>query len=161
MTKMKASLSPVLVSAMLLACSSKTSPQPPIPDGDANETRTDTNVASDGGESHTDTGAKSDGKCPQGAYAHEDGLCYCQADKPNVCGDVCVDSMTDPDHCGDCATKDGPMQGCNAGHCSAAPTTLIPAAAGCGALHLAWAGGTLYWTDRDHGTVKGLSTTGG
>jgi hypothetical protein len=161
MTKMKASLSPLVVSAMLLACSSKTSPQPANLDGDANETRADTSAASDGGESHTDTGAKGDAKCPQGAYPHEDGLCYCQADVPNVCDDVCVDNTTDPDHCGDCSTKCGPTQSCNGGHCGAMPTTLIPAAAGCGALHLTWAAGTLYWTDRDHGTVKGLATTGG
>jgi hypothetical protein len=169
MAKMKASLGPLVVSAILLACSSKTSPTSPNPDGDANETRTDTGPSGDkspgadgdAGESQTDTSATGDGRCPQGAYAHDDGLCHCQADVPNVCDDVCVDNMTDPDHCGDCATKCGPMQGCNAGHCGATPVTLIPAAAGCGALHLAWAGGTLYWTDRDHGTVKGLSTTGG
>ena len=171
---MKASLGPLLVSAMLLACGSKTSPKESVssaksgPDGDASQTLTDagtqadkSTTAADGGESHTDTGAKSDGKCPQGAYPHEDGLCYCQVDVPNVCGDVCVDNMTDPDHCGDCATKCGPTQACNAGHCGATPTTLIPAASGCGALHLALAGGTLYWTDRDHGTVKGLATTSG
>jgi hypothetical protein len=165
MKKTKALRGALLSSGMLLACSSQTVGS----NGDASQTQgdmgaqVDTSASSDGdaAETHTDTGTKGDGKCPQGAYTQEDGLCHCLLDTPNVCGDVCVDNMTDPDNCGDSCTKCGPMQACNAGHCGATPTTFLPAAPGCGALRLAWAGGTLYWTDENHGTVKSISTVGG
>jgi hypothetical protein len=38
---------------------------------------------------------------------------------------------------------------------------VVPPANGCGSLQLALADGTLYWTDRDHGTVNSLSLGGG
>ncbi len=99
-----------------------------------------------------------DGKCVVGAFKHmDDMLCYCQPTSLTYCSDGCFDPQVDADHCGACATNCGATQVCNAAKCSAALTTLVPAAAGCGALHLALNGTTLYWTDTMHGSVQSLT----
>jgi len=101
------------------------------------------------------------GKCVPGALKHDDGLCYCQPTTLTYCSTGCADLPTDPDHCGDCDTKCQDTQVCSSGKCGASPTVLVPAATGCGALHLALSAGTLYWSDQMHGTVQSIATAGG
>ncbi len=102
-----------------------------------------------------------DGMCSPNSLKHADGLCYCQPDTLTSCPDGCYDPQTDPDHCGDCSTKCAPAATCNAGKCSAVPTVFVPAAAGCGSIHLALDSGTLYWSDQMHGTVQSIATAAG
>ncbi len=102
-----------------------------------------------------------DGQCLPGSLKHPDGLCYCQPASLTLCADGCFDLQTDGDHCGNCDTRCEPTQACNAGTCGATPVVLVPAASGCGSLHLALADGSLFWTDELHGTVQSVSTAGG
>jgi hypothetical protein len=114
------------------------------------------------GVSGTGVAKNAAGKCVSGALPHDDMLCYCQPATLTQFADGCFDPQTDPDHCGaPCATHCGATQVCSAGKCGATPTALVPAAAGCGAMHLAISGTTLYWTDTMHGTVKSIATTAG
>lgn len=72
----------------------------------------------------------------------------------------CVDVMTDAENCGVCGFACDPTAECNGGLCGFAPTVLVPAATGCGSLHLALDGATLYFTDTLHGTVNSVDATG-
>ena len=101
------------------------------------------------------------GTCSPNSVKHPDGLCYCQPDTLTSCPDGCYDPQSDPDHCGDCSTKCAASATCNAGKCSAAPSTFVPAATGCGSIHLVLSSGTLYWTDQTHGTVQSIATAAG
>jgi hypothetical protein len=38
---------------------------------------------------------------------------------------------------------------------------MVASAPGCGSMNLVITGGTLYWTERDHGTVNAIPTAGG
>lgn len=100
------------------------------------------------------------GKCAQGAFKR-DGVCQCQAIVPNVCGDKCVDVLTDDDNCGCCGNACGPTSTCNQGKCGPPAVSIVNLAAGCGSLDLTVDGGVLAWTDRDHGVVTSMSTNGG
>lgn len=103
-----------------------------------------------------------DGKCVPGALKHQDDmLCYCQPASLTYCADGCFDPMIDADHCGTCTTKCLDTQTCTAGKCGASPTVLVPAAAGCGSMHLALAGTTLYFDSETPGTVKSVPVAGG
>ena len=102
------------------------------------------------------------GMCVPNAVKHAaDGLCYCQPSTLTMCTDGCGDFPTDPDHCGNCTTKCEAAQACTAGKCTASPKVLAPAAAGCGSMALTVASGTVYWTDKMHGTVNSVAATGG
>ncbi|HVY28903.1 MAG TPA: hypothetical protein VHB79_20240 [Polyangiaceae bacterium] len=101
------------------------------------------------------------GMCPANSVKRMDGLCYCQPTTLSACMDGCGDFMTDPDRCGGCDTKCTAQQTCNAGKCGKDPTVVVPAAAGCGSMKIAVAGGKLYYTDMMHGTVSSVATTGG
>jgi hypothetical protein len=159
----------LLASALISACSSS-SPNPlPSPGTSGSATG---GSAGAGGSATAGGGAGSsaggamgipqvNGACPSRSVKHPDGLCYCLPATLSACANGCGDFQVDPDHCGDCNTKCGASQACSAGKCSVAPTTLVPAAAGCGAMHLAVAGGTLYWTDKMHGTLSSVSTKAG
>jgi hypothetical protein len=100
-------------------------------------------------------------KCGANSVKHPDGLCYCQPATLSACVSGCGDFQTDADRCGNCDTKCGATQACRAGKCTPEPTVVVPAAAGCGSIRLAVAAGTLYWTDKMHGTVQSIATTGG
>ena len=97
--------------------------------------------------------------CPAGAFC-SDGACACPSYKPGLCDDGCTDLKTNPDHCGSCIIKCAPGAACSNGTCGSAPSTVVSSAPGCDILHLALAGDRLYWTDRGHGTVKSVSTSG-
>jgi hypothetical protein len=100
--------------------------------------------------------------CPPNSVRHaDDMLCHCQPATLTQCADGCGDLTLDPDHCGNCDTKCGPTVTCTASQCGVAPTTLVPAVTGCGALQLALGGGKLYWTDRLHGSLSSVAITGG
>jgi hypothetical protein len=99
--------------------------------------------------------------CVPGSTKHADGLCYCQPSSLTYCSDACADVTTDPDHCGSCTMKCTDTQGCSASKCGNAPTALVPAAAGCGAIRVLLSGTTLYWTDEMHGTVNSIPIAGG
>ena len=127
----------------------------------------DASVAVDGAVYPNDAG-----KCPmQGAFPRAGGICVCQALSPTVCDNVCVDTQSDNDHCGACATKCPATSSCNGGTCTTPPTVVLAApqpvagadggAASCGPLRLAAAGATLYWTDTVKGTVNSMPTAGG
>ena len=98
------------------------------------------------------------GKCVPGALAHPDKLCYCQPTTLTYCSDGCFEPQVDADHCGTCTTKCEATQVCNAGKCGATPTVFVPAQAGCGSMHLAVGGTTLYWTELMSGKVKSVPT---
>ncbi len=119
--------------------------------------------ASTGGSGGASTGMppSASGMCVTSATKHADGLCYCQPSTLTYCSDACTDPQIDPDHCGNCTTKCGDTQGCSAGKCGTAPTALVPAAAGCGAIRLIIAGDTVYWTDETKGTVSSIPLAGG
>jgi hypothetical protein len=98
---------------------------------------------------------RADGTCVMNAFKRN-GVCACEEDLPNVCGDACVDRAHDPDNCGACGHACPATSTCNAGSCGPSVTNVVPAAPGCGSLELAVADGVLYWTDHDHGTVESL-----
>ncbi len=103
-----------------------------------------------------------DGKCVTNAVKHvADMLCYCQPSTLTMCANGCGDFQTDPDRCGNCDTKCEAAQACTAGKCTASPKVLAPVAAGCGSMLLTVAGGTVYWTDKLHGSVNSVAATGG
>ena len=165
--------SAVLAGMLISACSSDTPNQQPAA-GSPGASGSNMTSGGSGGSGGVATGgggtggsaqggglAMVDGHCPPNSLKHADNLCYCQPSTLTACSNGCGDLQTDPDRCGNCDTKCMPSQACAAGKCGAAPTTLVPAAAGCGAMHLAVAGGTLYWTDKMHGTVSSVATAGG
>jgi hypothetical protein len=102
------------------------------------------------------------GSCPPRSLKNPmTGLCTCQPMTLTACPNGCGDLQTDPDRCGNCDTKCGATQACNAGKCDAAPTTLVPATVGCGSMKLAASGDKVYFTDQLHGTVTSVAKTGG
>jgi hypothetical protein len=107
----------------------------------------------------SDTGSptRADGTCVNYAYKFHGGVCSCQQGTPDVCGDACTDRSLDNDNCGTCGHKCPATSICNAGQCGPEVFNVVPPAPGCGSLQLALADGTLYWTDRDHGTVNSLA----
>jgi hypothetical protein len=164
--------SSVFVGMLMSACSSdntNSGSTAGAPGASGNNTTTGGVATGGGGAASGGGGASSqggglmmvDGKCPPNSIKHPDMLCYCQPATLTACASGCGDLMTDPDRCGNCDTKCMPTQACSAGKCTPAPTALVPAAAGCGAIHLATAGSTLYWTDKMHGTVSSVAKTGG
>jgi hypothetical protein len=100
------------------------------------------------------------GSCVTGAFKRN-GVCTCQAATPNVCGDQCVDVQTDDANCGCCGNACGPTSTCNQGKCGPAAIEIVPASPGCESIDLAVEAGTLYWTDKGHGRVSSMPTTGG
>lgn len=77
------------------------------------------------------------------------------------CGENCVTTSNDPDFCGSCTTKCDAVQVCSESKCSASPTALVPAAAGCGALRLILSGANIVYSDEMHGTISSVPTAGG
>jgi len=116
------------------------------------------------GDVPADAGASSatlpDGGCVGNAFRH-DGVCECQPTTPVVCGAACTDVSLDDENCGACGHACAPTATCNGGVCGASVTNVVPAAPGCGALHLALADATLYWTDTGHGLVSSQALGGG
>jgi hypothetical protein len=75
---------------------------------------------------------------------------------------VCVDLRSDPDHCGACGNACGPTSVCRDGACVPPPTPFLAAPVeGCSGLVLAAGGGSLFWTDAQHGTVMRAPAAGG
>lgn len=99
------------------------------------------------------------GKCVAGAFKRN-GVCECQSSAPAVCGDRCVDVMTDDANCGCCGNACGPTSTCNNGKCGPAPVTFRALSPGCGQIELDVASGGIAWTERARGLVT-LATTGG
>jgi len=174
MTKTNRSMGFLMVSVWLVACGGGANQKPT---GAAGSQGGGGGGGATGGNNQPDASVSDgaitpiDGKCPmQGAYPHG-GICMCQADLPNVCDNVCVDLQSDNDHCGDCATKCPATAVCNAGKCTASTTVVLPApapaagpdggTASCGPLRLVAAGGNLYWTDTQKGTVNSMLASGG
>jgi hypothetical protein len=168
MTKTKRSIGFLMVSFWLIACGGGGSQNPTGAGGGQGG-----GGGAAGGGSPPDASASDgaitpiDGKCPmQGAYPRG-GICMCQTNTPDVCDNVCVDLKSDSDHCGDCVTKCPATSVCNAGKCTSPTTVVLPApaasadggAASCGPLRLAAAGGNLFWTDTQKGTVNSMPET--
>jgi hypothetical protein len=89
-----------------------------------------------------------------------DGMCRCQPTTLTMCSDGCHDPMKDPDHCGQCENPCGATSACEMGACTAPPTEVVAAAAGCGGISLAVAGGTLYWASAMTGTIQSQAAAG-
>lgn len=87
--------------------------------------------------------------------APDDGNCF-----TDPCDGLCKDVASDPANCGACGIACPATSVCVAGKCGPTVKTLVPAAPGCDSIQLAVANGTLYWTDRGHGTVKSLPLDG-
>lgn len=170
----------VLASGLVSACSSTTEPIKAGPTTGGTPPTTTTGGSATGGSGGASAGSAAsgaatggtagggmgmppiDGKCgPNSVKRAADGLCYCQPATLTACSNGCGDLQTDPDRCGDCDTKCGETQACRGGKCTAAPTVLVPAIAGCNSIKLAVADGTLYWTDKGHGIVQSIATMGG
>jgi hypothetical protein len=107
------------------------------------------------------------GRCPMsGGAVRDGGICTCLPGEPSVCDNrdyprpqyaydlrlLCADLTTDPDYCGDCATKCPSTSACRAGACTPEPTSLL-AVANCTKLDLAVGGGQLFFTDTANGKV--------
>ena len=100
------------------------------------------------------------GRCVWGAFPR-DGACMCALDIPTVCDMACTDLTVDDQNCGVCGHTCPATSTCNAGTCGPSVTNVVPAAPGCVAINLAISGGTLYWADQGHGTVKSRPLAGG
>lgn len=91
--------------------------------------------------------------------------CVCTTDIPDVCGAgaeaACVNKKSDPDHCGDCATKCDAGATCVASACTKKPVELLPPVAGCGKIRAAISGTSIYWTEAMSGKVRSMPLTGG
>jgi hypothetical protein len=85
----------------------------------------------------------------------------CSSATPSGCGGICTDLAIDPDNCGACGLACAPSAVCVRGNCGPGPTTVVPANPGCMGIHVTVAGGTVYWTDPGHGTVKSQPIGGG
>jgi hypothetical protein len=103
----------------------------------------------------------SSGMCVAGAYKRNGAGCQCQDALPCVCGQGCVQPLTDDDNCGACGVHCGPTSTCNAGVCGPPVVNVVPTAPGCGALDLTIVGDVLFWADAGHGTVNRLSLLDG
>jgi hypothetical protein len=122
-----------------------------------------------------------DGSC-LGLSKVAPGICVCQGESlPDICHNpcfdqpgtngcplvelypyLCADLRSDPDHCGACANVCGPSSVCRDGACTPSPTPFLAApVAGCAGLVLAAGGGSLFWTDAQHGTVMRAPASGG
>jgi hypothetical protein len=103
---------------------------------------------------------RGDGSCVTNAF-ERGGVCTCEDDLPDVCGDACTSLSNDPDNCGACGHGCAPTATCISGRCGPSVWNVVPAAPGCGSLELAVAAGALFWTDHGHGTVKSRPLGGG
>lgn len=101
-----------------------------------------------------------DGKCVSGAFKR-DGVCSCQGDSPNVCGDACTNVKSDNDNCGACGVKCTGTSACNNGTCGPQATNVLPKVAGCGELTIAVSGGKIYYANKTGNSVSSVATTGG
>ena len=156
-----------MVGASLAACSSTDTPAavapPPATGGTSTTTggtsagtATAAGTTTGGAAAGTGTGGTGGaGKCP-GNQVMKDGMCICAPFAPLFCSDIplCVTKEKDPDHCGDCKTKCGPMNACAAGVCTPDLATVAEVT-GCGALELVSTASKLYAL----GTMSGLSST--
>jgi hypothetical protein len=161
----------LLVSGVVTACSSTNEPIKAGPSSAGAASTTGGSAATAGSTATGGTGGATAGgagtsfppvndKCGANT-TKRNGLCYCQPATLSACADGCGDFQTDADHCGNCETKCAATQACRAGKCTTTPTAVVPAIAGCGSIKLAVAGGTLYFTDKMHGSVQSVATTGG
>jgi hypothetical protein len=81
-----------------------------------------------------------------------------------VCGGKCLTPSAlafDPENCGACGNTCAPTAVCVSGKCGPGVTNVVPAAPGCTEIQLAAADGTIYWTDKGHGTVQRQTGAGG
>jgi hypothetical protein len=157
----------LLVGSTLVACSgtndTPTNPGPPGAAGTttaaagSNATAGGTGGTSAGGSDAAGTGTGGANKCP-GNQIGMPGACMCPAYAPQYCEAItkCVSPMKDPDHCGGCDTKCGPMQACTAGACTPDLTTVTEVA-GCGALELVSAAGKLYVLSTMDGKLSSIA----
>lgn len=99
-----------------------------------------------GGTGGRNSATKADGHCVTNAFAH-DGVCACQPQTPDVCGETCLSLQTDDANCGACGHACPLASTCQQGQCGPIPTSVVPAQAGCKGLHLAADGFRFYWTD--------------
>jgi hypothetical protein len=120
-----------------------------------------TGQAGDTGISMCGSPTLPNGLCAVGAFKRPGFGCACQDGTPCVCGQTCVDPMTDDDNCGACGLHCGPTSTCNNGVCGPPVVEVVPPLAGCGSIDLAIDNGTLYWTDQGHATVKRMKLVGG
>jgi hypothetical protein len=85
----------------------------------------------------------------------------CAPPAPSECAGACTSLANDPNNCGACGQVCSSSAVCLRGRCGPEATTLVPPSpGGCGAIHLAAADGTLYWTDEAHGTVSSVRADG-
>jgi hypothetical protein len=71
----------------------------------------------------TDTGSVPDGTSCGGSLVCTGGVCGCASGKTN-CSGTCVDTKTDPSHCGSCTTTCSTGSTCVGGGCVASSVTL-------------------------------------
>lgn len=161
----------------LLGCGSESTDTPVNPGPQAGTTgNAGTNGGGAGGASGGTTGgdagtagvaggtggaAGAGGSCGLRAIrSQEDGMCHCQPMTLTMCSDGCHDPMKDPDHCGQCENACGATSACDLGTCTTPPTEVVAAAAGCGSISVAVAGGTLYWANMMAGTIQSQAAGG-
>ena len=68
--------------------------------------------------------------CPIDAHC-QNGTCICPGNK-KMCGGVCVDVLTDPNHCGGCDHPCSPGSSCANGTCTSGPVICPPGLTNCG-----------------------------
>ena len=174
-------LIPVCALAYLpLACSSTddgAGPKPPAPPSGGNAAGgtpgtagTATAGTATGGSGGSATGGGSGMACTTTTdcvgtgFVCRTNMCACTADIPDVCGTgadgACVNKKSDPDHCGDCATKCDAGATCVDSMCTKKPVELTKGT-GCGAMRLAISGTNVYWTEATSGKVQSMPLAGG
>jgi hypothetical protein len=137
-----------LVGVLVIACSS--SPSKPAVTGAAGKTGTAGATGAAGAGSTGSGGAAGGANTDAGSdKGHAGGDAAAGPDSGGeaggeICHPVCTTGMI-----------------CLNTACLPAPVELARVAGGCGAMALAVAGGTLYFTDQDHGTVSSVATAGG
>lgn len=104
-------------------------------------------------------------QCMGTGFVCRAGTCSCTADVPDVCGTgaegACVNKKSDPDHCGDCATKCDAGATCVDSKCTTKPVDVLAAGTGCGAIRLAVSGTNLYWVEAMSKKVRTVPLAGG
>lgn len=94
-----------------------------------------------------------DKECPTQDHTCEGGVCKLNCSMPKViCGDVCTDKLTDPKHCGDCATDCLSGHACVAGKCASGWAQMQTNNTLSGRQHAAatWTGSKLFvWGGKD------------
>lgn len=106
--------------------------------------------------------------CMGTGFICKSGMCACTTDVPDICGTgadgACVNKKSNPDHCGDCATKCDAGATCVDSKCTTKPVELTKGecdAAMKQPLLLAIQGTSIYWTEPKTKKVRSMPLAGG